>query len=96
MDYEGFDRTVLVKFRSKLITAGLERVPFDNLMKLAVEARILSPENIQLADTSHILGALKHVDVKPANLEKYREGKAITLNYHEAKLQKAGPILFWL
>lgn len=93
IDYEGFDRTVLVKFRIKLIAAGLERVPFDNLMKLAVEAKILSPENIQLADTSHILGAaavqdtyhlirsaileaLKHVKVKPSNLDKYMDGKA--------------------
>ncbi|MDD3927520.1 MAG: IS1182 family transposase [bacterium] len=105
LDYEGFDRTVLVKFRSKLIAAGLERVSFDNLMKLAVEAKILSPENIQLADTSHILGAaavqdtyqlirsailgaLKQVDVKPANLEKYREGKA-DIDW-EDRCQRAG------
>jgi transposase len=54
---EGFDATVLCRFRRKLLDHGLERVLFEQLVNAAREAGLLTKDAAQLLDSSHILGA---------------------------------------
>jgi len=54
---EGFDATVLCRFRRKLLDHGLERVLLEQLVNAAREAGLLTKDAAQLLDSSHILGA---------------------------------------
>lgn len=54
---EGFDATVLCRFRRKLLDRGLERSLFERLVNAAREAGLLTKDATQLLDSSHILGA---------------------------------------
>ena len=54
---EGFDATVLCRFRRKLLERGLERPLFERLVKAAREAGLIAKDAAQLLDSSHILGA---------------------------------------
>jgi len=57
LEEEGFDSTVLCRFRRKLLDRGLERSLFERLVNAAREAGLISRGATQLIDSSHILGA---------------------------------------
>jgi len=57
LEDEGFDATVLCRFRRKLLECGLERTLFERLVKAARETGLLAKDAAQLLDSSHILGA---------------------------------------
>jgi transposase len=57
LEDEGFDATVLCRFRRKLLECGLERALFERLVKAAQETGLLAKDTAQLLDSSHILGA---------------------------------------
>ena len=57
LEDEGFDSTVLCRFRRKLLECGLERALFERLVNAAREARLLTKDAAQLIDSSHVLGA---------------------------------------
>ncbi len=57
LEEEGFDATVLCRFRRKLLDHGLERALFERLVNAAREAGLLTKGAAQLIDSSHILGA---------------------------------------
>jgi transposase len=57
LEDEGFDATVLCRFRRKLLERGLERNLFERLVKAAREAGLIPKDATQLLDSSHILGA---------------------------------------
>lgn len=57
LEDEGFDSTVLCRFRRKLLEQGLERELFERLVNTAREAGLLTKNATQLLDSSHVLGA---------------------------------------
>jgi len=57
LEDEGFDSTVLCRFRRKMLDHGLERALFERLVNAAREAGLLTNGASQLIDSSHILGA---------------------------------------
>jgi transposase len=57
LEEEGFDATVLCRFRRKLLDHGLERALFERLVNAAREAGLITKDAAQLIDSSHILGA---------------------------------------
>jgi len=57
LEDEGFDATVLCRFRRKLLERGLERELFERLVRAAREAGLLAKDARQLLDSSHVLGA---------------------------------------
>lgn len=57
LEDEGFNSTVLCRFRRKLLEQGLERELFERLVNAAREAGLLMKTSTQLLDSSHILGA---------------------------------------
>jgi transposase len=57
LEDEGFDATVLCRFRRKLLDQGLERDLFERLVNAAREAGLITKGAAQLLDSSHILGA---------------------------------------
>ena len=57
LEDEGFDATVLCRFRRKLLDRGLERALFERLVNAAREAGLITKGAVQLIDSSHILGA---------------------------------------
>jgi transposase len=57
LEDEGFDATVLCRFRRKLLDRGLERNLFERLVNAAREAGLITKGAAQLLDSSHILGA---------------------------------------
>jgi transposase len=57
LEDEGFDSTVLCRFRRKLLECGLERALFERLVNAAREAGLITKGAAQLIDSSHILGA---------------------------------------
>ena len=57
LEDEGFDATVLCRFRRKLLDHGLERALFERLVNAAREAGLITKNATQLIDSSHILGA---------------------------------------
>ena len=57
LEDEGFDATVLCRFRRKLLDRGLERKLFERLVNAAREAGLITKGAAQLLDSSHILGA---------------------------------------
>jgi transposase len=54
---EGFDSTVLCRFRRKLLDRGLQRASFERLVNAAREAGLITKDAAQLIDSSHVLGA---------------------------------------
>src|SRR5918997_1523023 len=57
LEEEGFDATVLCRFRRKLLDHGLEHALFERLVNAAREAGLITKDAAQLIDSSHILGA---------------------------------------
>jgi transposase len=57
LEDEGFDATVLCRFRRKLLERGLERNLFERLVRAARGAGLIAEDATQLLDSSHILGA---------------------------------------
>ncbi len=57
LEDEGFDSTLLCRFRSQLLDCGLERALFERLVNAAREAGLITKDAAQLLDSSHILGA---------------------------------------
>jgi transposase len=57
LEDEGFDSTVLCRFRRKLLDRGLERTLFERLVNAAREAGLITKDATQLLDSSHVLGA---------------------------------------
>ena len=57
LEDEGFDATVLCRFRRKLLDRALERSLFERLVGVAREVGLITKDATQLLDSSHILGA---------------------------------------
>src|SRR5215211_1189049 len=57
LEEEGFDATVLCRFRRKLLDHGLERALFERLVNAARGAGLITKDAAQLIDSSHVLGA---------------------------------------
>ncbi len=57
LEDEGFDATVLCRFRRKLLDRGLERSLFERLVGAAREVGLIAKDATQLLDSSHVLGA---------------------------------------
>jgi transposase len=57
LEDEGFDSTVLCRFRRKLLDHGLERALFERLVNAASETGLITKNAAQLIDSSHVLGA---------------------------------------
>ena len=57
LEDEGFDATVLCRFRRKLLERGLEQNLFERLVRAARGAGLIAEDAAQLLDSSHILGA---------------------------------------
>ena len=57
LEDEGFDATVLCRFRRKLLERGLERALFERLVGAAWEVGLITKDATQLLDSSHVLGA---------------------------------------
>lgn len=57
MDYEGFDRSLLVYFRARLLTNNKDKMVFKKTLQLAREAGLLKEEVDQVIDSTPMLGA---------------------------------------
>ena len=57
LEDEGFDATLLCRFRRKLLDGGLERTLFERLVNAARQVGLITKDSTQLIDSSHILGA---------------------------------------
>ncbi len=57
LEDEGFDSTVLCRFRRKLLDRRLERTLFERVVNAAREAGLITKNATQLLDSSHVLGA---------------------------------------
>ena len=57
LEEEGFDATVLCRFRRRLLECGLERALFERLVVAAREVGLITKDAAQLIDSSHVLGA---------------------------------------
>ncbi len=77
MGYEGFHATSLVKFRSRLLEGGAERVGFDGLLEGLREAGLVKKRSKQRLDSTHVLGAV----AKMSRLEVIRETIRLFLEY---------------
>jgi len=55
--YEGFDRSLLVYFRSRLLVHNKEKMVFKKTLKLAKKASLLKKEVDQVIDSTPMLGA---------------------------------------
>ena len=52
---EGFDHSLLGKFRDRLLAHGRERVSFENLLEKLVEEQVLEPDEVQITDTTQMV-----------------------------------------
>jgi transposase len=57
IDYEGFDRSLLVYFRARLLANNKERMVFKKTLELARKAGLLKKEIDQVVDSTPMLGA---------------------------------------
>ncbi len=57
MDYEGFDRSLLVYFRARLLINNKDKMVFKKTLELAREAGLLKKEVDQVIDSTPMLGA---------------------------------------
>jgi transposase len=57
VSYEGFDRSLLVYFRARLLVNNKERMIFKKTLKLARKAGLLKEEIDQVIDSTPLLGA---------------------------------------
>ena len=57
MDYEGFDRSLLVYFRARLLVNNKDKMVFKKTLQLAREAGLLKKEVDQVIDSTPMLGA---------------------------------------
>lgn len=57
IDYEGFDRSLLVYFRARLLINHKEKLVFKKTLELAREAGLLKEEVDQVIDSTPLLGA---------------------------------------
>ena len=57
IDYEGFDRSLLVHFRARLLINDKEKMVFKKTLELAREAGLLKEEVDQVIDSTPMLGA---------------------------------------
>jgi transposase len=58
LDDPGFDHTVLVEFRTRLVDAGLEQFVLDALLARLVESGLLAAGGKQRTDSTHITAAV--------------------------------------
>lgn len=58
LDHEGIHPTTLVKFRNRLVAAGLERLVFDGVVDALREAGLVRRNARRRLDSTHILGAV--------------------------------------
>ncbi len=57
IDYEGFDRSLLVYFRARLLVNNKDKMVFKKTLQLAREAGLLKKEVDQVIDSTPMLGA---------------------------------------
>lgn len=62
LDWPGFDRTVLVKFRARVIRAGKERLIFDRTVRVARQAGLVARGERQLLDSTNTIGQAAVMD----------------------------------
>jgi transposase len=94
LEDEGFDATVLCRFRRKLLDRGLERKLFERLVNAAREAGLITKDAAQLIDSSHILGAAGARDTYALIRGGIRK-LLRSLGYTAARKAELGERLFW-
>jgi transposase len=52
---EGFDHSLLGKFRDRLLSHGKERMSFEKLLEKLVEEQVLKPEEVQITDATQMV-----------------------------------------
>ena len=52
---EGFDHSLLGKFRDRLLAHGKERVSFEKLLEKLVEEQVLKPKEVQITDATQLV-----------------------------------------
>ena len=58
LDHEGIHATTLVKFRNRLVAAGMDRLVFDGVVAALREAGLVRRNARRRLDSTHILGAV--------------------------------------
>jgi transposase len=56
---EGFDESVLAKFRSRLVGHGLEQQIFDRMLEVLAEKGLVTAGGKQRTDATHVLSAVR-------------------------------------
>ena len=65
---EGFDHTLLGKFRDRLLRDGKERASFELVLEKLVEEQVLKPEEVQITDATQVVDEQHPLGLKPAKL----------------------------
>jgi hypothetical protein len=94
LEDEGFDATVLCRFRRKPLDRGLERALFERLVNAAREAGLITKDAAQLIDSSHILGAAGARDTYALIRGAIRK-LLRALGYTPTRRAELGDRLFW-
>src|SRR5829696_1293129 len=94
LEDEGFDATVLCRFRRKLLECGLERALFERLVNAAREVGLIARAAVQLIDSIHILGAAGASDTYALIRGGIRK-LLRALGYTPTKRAKLGERLWW-
>ena len=58
LDDPGFDSSVLVEFRRRLIERGAETLLFETLLAVLKEEKLVKPRSRQRTDSTHVLAAI--------------------------------------
>ncbi|MEA1964802.1 MAG: IS1182 family transposase [Candidatus Aerophobetes bacterium] len=83
IDYEGFDRSLLVYFRSRLLINNKEKMVFKKTLKLAKKAGLLKKKVDQVIDSTPMLGASAVKDT----YELLRDGIRKVLSFLDEKVK---------
>ncbi len=59
---EGFDHSLLGKFRDRLLAHGKERASFERLLEKLVEEQVLQPDEVQIADATQMVADIAIVN----------------------------------
>ena len=62
LDEEGFDASVLVEFRARVIASGLEQRALDLLLAALVDRGLLGPGGRQRTDSTHVISAVRDLN----------------------------------
>ena len=65
---EGFDHSLLGKFRDRLLAHGRERASFEKVLEKLVEEQVLEPDEVQITDTTQMVAEQHPLGLRPSKL----------------------------